>query len=182
MHKVSLRSIPRSLKRLIQREHIIKIMLIQLMSSPSINKHFPCKPILILCIMPRKVENSETARKVLLIHIMFNMGNNGRPCVVAAVGIAKVVGEVAESVDFELLELVEGHFVEEPVDYHAAFYSTLGVEDEDYFLLVVIEKGVLNEDVAFTYVLGCIEEGALDKALDEVEDDAGTTKMSRMTI
>lgn len=113
---------------------------------------------------------------------MFNMGNNGRPCVVAAVGVAKVVGEVAESAELELLKLVERHFVEEPVDYHAAFYSTLGVEDEDYFLLVIIKKGVFDEDVAFSYVLGCIEEGALDKALDEVEDDAGTTKTSRMTI
>lgn len=157
-------------------------MLIQLMPPSSINKHLARKPILILCIMPCKVENSKTACKILLIHIMFNMGNNGRPCVVTAVGVAKVVGEVAESVDLELLKLVEGHFVEKPVDYHAAFYSTLGVEDEDNFLLVVIEKGVFDEDVAFAYVLGCVEEGALDKALDEVKNDAGTTKMGEKTF
>ncbi|KAF6519395.1 hypothetical protein HZS61_017769 [Fusarium oxysporum f. sp. conglutinans] len=67
------------------------------------------------------------------------------------VGIAKVVGEVAESVDFEFLKLVEGHFIEEPVDDHAAFYSALGVEDKDYFLLVIVEKGVFDEDIAFSY-------------------------------
>jgi hypothetical protein len=106
---------------------------------------------------------------------MFNVRNDRRSCVVAAVGIAKVVGEAAESVDLELLKLVEGHFVEEPVNYHNPSYSALRVEDEDDFLLVVVEKGVFDEDVAFSYVLGCVEEGALDKALNKIEDDAGTT-------
>ncbi|RKL12052.1 hypothetical protein BFJ68_g8174 [Fusarium oxysporum] len=128
--------------------------------------------------MPREIKNSKTTRKVLLIYMMFNMRNNRRPCAVATVGIAKVVGEVAESVDFEFLKLVEGHFIEEPVNDHAAFYSTLGVEDKDYFLLVIVEKGVFDEDIAFSYVLSCVEERALDKTLDEIEENAGTTNIS----
>ncbi|KAI6768695.1 hypothetical protein HG531_010884 [Fusarium graminearum] len=69
---------------------------------------------------------------------VLDMRNDRSAWIVAAAWIAEVVGDVSESVDFKLLELVEGHFVKEPVYNHAAFDSTLGVQDEDHFLLLLI--------------------------------------------
>lgn len=113
-------------------------MLIQLMSSASINKHLSCKPVFVLGVVSCKVEYTEATREIFLVGVVLYMRNNRRAWVVTAAWIAKVVREISKSVDFEFLKRVEGHFVEKPVYDHTAFDSTLRVQYEDDFLLLVV--------------------------------------------
>lgn len=108
------------------------------MSTTSVDKHLAREPVFVLRVVSRKVQNAKATCKILLIDVVLDMRNDRSAWIVAAAWIAEVVGDVSESVDFKLLELVEGHFVKEPVYNHAAFDSTLGVQDEDHFLLLLI--------------------------------------------
>ena len=88
------------------------------------------------------------------------------------VGIVEVVCCVAEGVDFQFGEQVLGHFLQEPVDDHAAFDAALGMQDENHFCEVWLIKLGLDDGVARTDVVGCVGEVALDEALKNVEKDA----------
>ena len=86
--------------------------------------------------------------------------------------VIEVICGVAEGVDFEFGQKILGHFLEEPVDYHAAFDSALAVEDEDYLGVLFIVELLFDDFVTIADVLGCVVEVALDKTLEGVEEDA----------
>jgi hypothetical protein len=86
--------------------------------------------------------------------------------------VVEVICRVAEGVDFEFGQKILGHFLEEPVDYHAAFNSALAVEDEDYLGVLFIVELLFDDFVAIADVLGGVVEIALDKALEGVEENA----------
>jgi len=52
--------------------------------------------------------------------------------------------------------------LEEPVDYHAAFDSTLRMEDEDYFREFLLVQGFLDDLVAVPDILRGVVEVALN--------------------
>lgn len=87
--------------------------------------------------------------------------------------VVEVVGCVAESVDFELVEDIVGYRVEEPVDDEAALDATLGVQNEDYAHVGIVLERSLDRGVGVADVLGVEAEGALNEALNEIEEDAG---------
>lgn len=89
-----------------------------------------------------------------------------------------MIGDIAKGIDFELLEVLKGHFVQEPVNDHSSFDSSLRVENKDNLLLAVVEKSVLDKDVAISDVLRGVEQSTLNQALDKVEYDASTRDFS----
>ncbi|KAI6756242.1 hypothetical protein HG530_011978 [Fusarium avenaceum] len=80
--------------------------------------------------------------------------------------------------DFELLEVLKGHFVQEPVNDHSSLDSSLRVENKDNLLLAVVEKSVLDKDVAVSDVLRGVEQSTLNQALDEIEYNSSTRDVS----
>jgi hypothetical protein len=81
---------------------------------------------------------------------------------------------IAECVDFELLEQVVRHFVQEPVQDHASFDPALRVQDEDNLFDFWSVEGLFDEHVALADVGCVVAERTLDKALDYVENNAAS--------
>lgn len=89
-----------------------------------------------------------------------------------------MIGDITKGIDFELLEVLKGHFVQEPVNDHSSLDSSLRVENKDNLLLAVVEKSVLDKDVAVSDVLRGVEQSTLNQALDEIEYNSSTRDVS----
>jgi hypothetical protein len=55
-----------------------------------------------------------------------------------------MVGSVSKRVNLQALHSVLWYLVKKPVNNETAFDSTLAMENEYYFLVILVEKGILN--------------------------------------
>jgi hypothetical protein len=90
--------------------------------------------------------------------------------------VIEVICRIPEGVHFEFCQEVLGNFLKEPVEDHSAFDAALTVQDEDYLGEFGIVESFLHDSVAIADVLGCVVEVSLDKALEDVEEDAVSFK------
>lgn len=110
-------------------------------------------------------QNPPAGDKILIIGVMFNVRDCPAEFLVqdaiagrfvgesrVSVWIIKVIGSVSKGVDLQSLELGFRYFVEEPVNNHAPFDGSLGMQDQDDFCATFTIKGLLDKDVTVANV------------------------------
>jgi hypothetical protein len=88
-------------------------------------------------------------------------------------GIVEVVRSIAKRVNFKLGQKILGYFLQQPIQDQAAFNATLRMQDEDDLGELRAVQLILDNAVALTHVIRCVAEIALNKALQDIEDNAG---------
>lgn len=176
---------------LIQREHLVQIVLIEQMPRARRKEEPPHIPVLNASI----VQDTELRDKVPSIGVMFNMPQHLRPHAppkalplrlrsltqplmpilrrrIIQIRIIKVIRRIPKGIHLQPPQRITAQLSKEPIEDKPAFDAALGVQDEDDLFDGGVEEGFFDGGVGFAHVLGGVGEVALEEALQEVEDYA----------
>src|SRR6185437_1533847 len=81
--------------------------------------------------------------------------------------IIEMIRRVPKSIYFQLSKEILRNFLQEPIDDHSSFDSTLGMQDENYFGKIRVVKSIFDDAVAGPDVGCCVVEVSLNEALND---------------
>jgi hypothetical protein len=93
-----------------------------------------------------------------------------RPTIDAG-GVYEMICGSSEGVDLKLVDVFLGDVADKPVNDEGALYPALAVKDQDDFIISRVFEGAFDKVVTMSCVLGVVEKGAPNEALDKIEED-----------